>query len=227
MGKQSEPWGMVIVGGKDQALTVKLGRIKAYSPAEAAGLKEWDYIWSINGQEVFEMAHNQICGIIKSAGTSLQMVVERGDHIVPNFEEIWPSNKDKNDKYKRRLIGMEYYLDAMEHHGLRGHLPQPDNFTTCGKLGIEINQYNCPIECYDEAVIEEMTEDREMLTNPELVEKRKDLQSNMRNENPLVQQKMQQFDPRKSNVLTTLQTSRGKKQPPERLEIILHFERIH
>ena len=75
--KQGEPWGMVIVGGKDQALTVKLGRIKAYSPAEAAGLKEWDYIWSINGQEVFELAHNQICGIIKSAGTSLQMVVER------------------------------------------------------------------------------------------------------------------------------------------------------
>ena len=78
--KQNEPWGMVIVGGKDQALTVKLGRIKAYSPAEAAGLKEWDYIWSINGQEVFEMAHNQICGIIKSAGTSLQMVIERCDH---------------------------------------------------------------------------------------------------------------------------------------------------
>ena len=56
-----------------------------------------------------------------------------------------------------------------------------------------------------------MTEDREMLTNPELVEKRKDLQSNMRNENPLVQQKMQQFDPRKSNVLTTLQSVEREK----------------
>ena len=41
---------------------------------------------------------------------------------------------------------MEYYMDAMENHGLKGHLPQPENFTTCGKLGIEINQYNCPIE---------------------------------------------------------------------------------
>ena len=50
-----------------------------------------------------------------------------------------------------------------------------------------------------------------MLTNPELVEKRKDLQSNMRNENPLVQQKMQQFDPRKSNVLTTLQSVEREK----------------
>ena len=29
--KQGEPWGMVIVGGKDQALTVKLGRIKVIS----------------------------------------------------------------------------------------------------------------------------------------------------------------------------------------------------
>ena len=144
-----------------------------------------------------------------------------GDHIVPNFEEIWPSEKNRDDKYKRRLIGMEYYMDvslynvlsielfsfciqAMENHGLKGHLPQPENFTTCGKLGIEINQYNCPIECYDEAVIEEMTEDREMLTNPELVEKRKDLQTTRQHDNPLVQQKMQQFDPRKSNVLTTL-----------------------
>ncbi len=35
----------------------------------------------------------------------------------------------------------------MQHHGL-GHLPQPDNFTTCGRLGIEVKQYNNPIECY-------------------------------------------------------------------------------
>ena len=35
-----------------------------------------------------------------------------GDHIVPNFEEIWPSDKNKDDKYKRRLIGMDYYMDV-------------------------------------------------------------------------------------------------------------------
>jgi len=208
--KAGEPWGLVIVGGKDQALTCKLGRIKAYSAAEAAGLKEWDYVWSINGQEVFEMSHNQICSLIKSAGTSLEMVVERGDHIVPNFEEIWPSKKDKNSKYKRNLIGEEYYLDAMENHGLKGHLPQPDNFTTCGKLGIEINQYNCPIECYDEAVIDEMTEDREMMTNPDLVEARKDLKKE-RGDNPLINQKMMKFDPRKSNILGTIAAEESQK----------------
>jgi len=206
---QGQPWGFVIVGGKDQALTVKLGRVKPYSPAEAAGLKEWDYVWSINGQEVFELAHNQIVSMIKNAGTQLQIVVERGDHIVPNFEEIWPSNKDKDSKYKRNQIGMDYYLDAMQHHGLKGHIPQPDNFTTCGKLGIEINQYNCPIECYDEAVIEEMTEDREMLTNPDLVEQRKKLQV-QRGENPLIAQKMMKFDPNQSSVLTTLAAEEAK-----------------
>merc|ERR1712087_191619 len=208
--QKNEPWGFVIVGGKDQALTVKLGRIKPYSPAEKAGLQEWDYIFDINGKEVFEMSHNEIVGMIKNAGTSLTLTVERGDHIVPNFEEIWPSNKDRDDKYKRRLIGMEYYMDAMENHGLKGHLPQPENFTTCGKLGIEINQYNCPIECYDEAVIEEMTEDREMLTNPDLVEARKDLKT-ARGENPLVAQKMMKFDPSKSNILSTLAAEEGQK----------------
>ena len=36
----------------------------------------------------------------------------RGDHIVPNFEEIWPSKK--GGKKGRPMRGMEYYLDAME-----------------------------------------------------------------------------------------------------------------
>ena len=41
-------------------------------------------------------------------------------------------------------FSLQYVL--FQNHGL-GHLPQPDNFTTVGNnLGIEINQYNCPIE---------------------------------------------------------------------------------
>lgn len=34
----------------------------------------------------------------------------RGDHIVPNFEEIWPSKKAAAERPKR---GLEYYYDAM------------------------------------------------------------------------------------------------------------------
>ena len=35
---------------------------------------------------------------------------------MPNFEEIWPSEKNRDDKYKRRLIGMEYYMDVSLHN---------------------------------------------------------------------------------------------------------------
>ena len=57
-----------------------------------------------------------------------------------------------------------------QHHGL-GHLPQPDNFTTCGRLGIEINQYNNPVECYADETIDEMREEKIILDHPELADK--------------------------------------------------------
>ncbi len=72
-----EPWGFVIIGGKDQSLTVKVGKVKPYSAAEKAGLKPFDYIWQINGQEVFELSHNQCVDAIKNSGTSLTLAAER------------------------------------------------------------------------------------------------------------------------------------------------------
>jgi hypothetical protein len=38
-------------------------------------------------------------------------LIFRGDHIVPNFEEIWPSKK--GPKAERPKKGLEYYYDAM------------------------------------------------------------------------------------------------------------------
>ena len=48
-----------------------------------------------------------------------------------------------------------------------------------------------------------------MLTNPDLVEARKELKT-VRGENPLVAQKMMKFDPRASNVLNTLAAEEGR-----------------
>jgi C-terminal processing protease CtpA/Prc len=76
---QSTPWGFVIIGGKDQALTTKVGRVKPYSPAEKCGLKPWDYIWQINGKEVFEMTHLECVAEVKNASTMLTLNVERSD----------------------------------------------------------------------------------------------------------------------------------------------------
>ena len=58
----------------------------------------------------------------------------------------------------------------MQHHGL-GHLPQPDNFTTCGRLGIEVNQYNNPIECYADETIDDMREEKVIVDHPEMADK--------------------------------------------------------
>ena len=66
-------------------------------------------------------------------------------------------------------------------------------------------------QCYDEAVIDEMTEDREMMTNPDLVEARKDLKKE-RGENPLITQKMMKFDPRRHASPTS-----SPPLPPRRL----------
>ena len=86
------------------------------------------------------------------------------------------------------LLQILLLLQAMQHHGL-GHLPQPDNFTTCGRLGIEINQvqiieiflhevadiftsqYNNPVECYADDTIEEMRDEKIILDHPEIAEK--------------------------------------------------------
>jgi len=205
----SEPWGFKIIGGKDQALTVKIGSVKPYSNAEAAGLKVMDYVWEINGKEVFEMSHNDCVNEVKQSGTKLTLATERGDHIVPNFEEIWPSKKGKDGKTKRPTRGIEYYLDAMENGpDLSGFLPIPPNFTTVGKPQITVNQYDSPLDVYSDDTLEEMKEERLVMQNPELAERitasTLERQQPPKSDNPLAMQAGRKFDPTKSAVLNCL-----------------------
>jgi len=195
----SVPWGFVIIGGKDQSLTVKVGKIKPYSPAENAGLKACDYIWTVNGKEVFEISHNEVVDHIKKSGTTLKLSIERGDHIVPNFEEIWPSKKGKTERPKR---GLEYYYDAMMNGPeLSGFLPLPPNFTTVGKPHIVVNQYDSPLDVYSEDTLEEMKEERLTMQNPEVMERINQVKPE---QNPIAALQARQFDPNRSNVLACI-----------------------
>ena len=134
------------------------------------------------------MTQPQITNEIINSQLKMTMEVERGTFIVPSFDEIWPQAGKERSKARKRM-GMDYILEvrsiatmqcysplrqfqfqAMQHHGL-GHLPQPDNFTTCGRLGIEINQYNNPVECYHDDTIEEMREEKVLIDHPELADK--------------------------------------------------------
>merc|ERR1712179_578415 len=145
---------------------------------------------------------------ILDAKLKLTMEVERGTFIVPSFDEIWP-NPNKVREKKLRRMGMEYILEAMQHHGL-GHLLQPDNFTTCGRLGIEINQYNNPLECYNDDTIEEMREEKVIIDHPELADKlvKGNTQQHEKQQmNPIAAQRLKSnnWDPAQSSVLKAIQ----------------------
>merc|ERR1711962_1444756 len=165
-----QKWGFTVQGGKDVSLTAKIASVKRFSPADRAGLEKMDYVWTVNGKEVFDMTQPQITKEIVNSQLKLVLQVERGTFIVPSFDEIWPQPGKSAAEKKRKRMGMEYILKAMQHHGL-GHLPQPDNFTTCGRLGIEVNQYNNPIECYADETIEDMREEKVIIDHPELADK--------------------------------------------------------
>merc|ERR1711992_450878 len=164
-----------------------------------------DYIWTVNGKEVFGMNQPAITAEITNSQLKMVMGVERGTFIVPSFDEIWPQAGKQREKARKRM-GMDYILEAMQHHGL-GHLPQPDNFTTCGRLGIEINQYNNPVECYHDDTIEEMRDEKLVLDHPELADKIKgNTQKHKEQINPMAAQKMKanNYDPRRSAALMAI-----------------------
>ena len=149
------PWGFTLAGGKDQGLTLKVGCVLVESVAEMCGLRSRDFIWKIGSKEVFDETHAECVKLIKSAGDRLVLTIERGDHIVPSFEEISASktgeNKNETKKVSRNMTGKAYYRDAMKDHGLSGKIPT--SFSTCGKPFLENIQYNSPIEMYDDKTL--------------------------------------------------------------------------
>jgi len=198
-----QKWGFTVQGGADLALTAKIASVKRFSPADRAGLEKMDYVWTVNGKEVFNMTQPQITQEILSSQLKMTLQIERGTFIVPSFDEIWPQAGKERKNDKKRRMGIDYILDAMQHHGL-GHLPQPDNFTTCGRLGIEVNQYNNPIECYSDDTIEDMRDEKVVLDNPDLAEKMIKGNAEKHQVNPVAAQKMQHFDPKRSSVLMAI-----------------------
>merc|ERR1711936_1085163 len=204
-----QKWGLTIQGGADLALTAKIASVKRFSPADRAGLEKMDYVWTVNNNEVFKMTQKQITNEIINSKLQLTLQVERGTFIVPSFDEIWPQpGKGRPGDARRKRMGIDYILEAMQHHGL-GHLPQPDNFTTCGRLGIEVNQYNTPIECYADETIDDMREEKVIVDHPELADKilKGNTQKHKENQvNPLAAQKARSnnWDPKRSSVLMAI-----------------------
>merc|ERR1711890_41665 len=192
-------------GGADLALTAKIASVKRFSPADRAGLEKMDYVWTVNGKEVFNMTQPQITNEIVNSQLKLVLQVERGTFIVPSFDEIWPQPGKERYCKSRNRMGYDYILEAMQHHGL-GHLPQPDTFPPCGRLGIEVNQYNSPIEVYSDDTIEDMREEKVILDHPEVADKIIKSNAKKHDVNPIAAQKKlgDKFAPKRSSVLMAI-----------------------
>jgi len=200
-----QKWGFSLQGGQEMTLTLKVASVKKFTPASIAGLEKMDYVYTVNGKEVFKLTQEEVAKEIQNSGKKIELEVERGEFIVPSFTEIWPElGKKKEEVKKRRPMSLEYILEAMQHHGL-GHLPQPDNFTTCGKLGIEVNQYNNPMECYADGTIEDMREEKVIMDFPDIADKLIEMNTQKHKDlNPACAQKMKRFDPGQSAVLSAI-----------------------
>lgn len=87
------------------------------SIASHSGCKSGDYLVKINGENVFEMGHEEAKDVIRKAGNKLNLVVERGDKIVPSMSTAFPkpkSNEPEDNKPKTysqmvRMIKVSYY----------------------------------------------------------------------------------------------------------------------
>eukprot|EP00091_Calanus_sinicus_P007228 TRINITY_DN18174_c0_g1_i1.p1 TRINITY_DN18174_c0_g1~~TRINITY_DN18174_c0_g1_i1.p1 ORF type:complete len:160 (+),score=31.30 TRINITY_DN18174_c0_g1_i1:312-791(+) len=140
---QGEKWGFAITGGKDVGLTARVEKVNPFSPAGRAGLAHLDYLVKIGETEVFDLNHNDIVGLIKNSGDSLQIEVERAitedDVVVPSFDMLYP-------KPKVGANMAEYIEDAMK-TGIQGSCGM---FTSLGKPRVKVKGANSSIGLFSE-----------------------------------------------------------------------------
>merc|ERR1711892_1650443 len=175
-----QKWGFTVQGGLDLSLTAKIASVKRFSPADRAGLEKMDYVFTVNGKEVFNMTQPQITAEIVQSPLKMVLQVERGTFIVPSFDEIWPQAGKESSKDARRK-----------------------------RMGMEVNQYNNPIECYADETIDDMGEEKVIVDHPEMAEKipKGNTQKHEKVQmNPIAAQKLKSanFDPKRSAVMMAI-----------------------
>merc|ERR1712032_318541 len=75
----NQPWGFRLQGGKDRGLPFQLLKVPLDSIASHSGCKSGDYLVKINGENVFNLGHEEAKDLIRKAGNKLALVVERGE----------------------------------------------------------------------------------------------------------------------------------------------------
>jgi len=149
------PWGFRLQGGKDRGLPFQLLKVPLDSLASHSGCKTGDYLVKIGGEDVFCLTHDQAKALVKKAGNSLSLVIERGEKIVPSMNDAFPKSKNEGEDNVDLPKAKPYYQQVLER---TGQLPGQGGrgFTTVGKAKMACKQYNSPLGMYSEDVVEEI-----------------------------------------------------------------------
>merc|ERR1719189_32385 len=137
-----QPWGFRLQGGKDRGLPFQLLKVPLDSIASHSGCKSGDYLVKINGENVFNLGHEEAKDLIRRAGNKLNLVVERGEMIVPSMSTAFHKPKT----YSQLVLEKTGRLPGQKDHG----------FTTVGKPKMASKQYNSPMKMYSDDIIEEI-----------------------------------------------------------------------
>ena len=108
-----QPWGFRLQGGKDRGLPFQLLKVRRVGPATSyhgtfhaflgqvpldsiashSGCKSGDYLVKIADKDVFDLGHEEAKEMIRRAGNKLNLVLERGEKIVPSMNSAFPKQK--------------------------------------------------------------------------------------------------------------------------------------
>jgi len=151
----SIPWGFRLQGGKDRGLPFQLLKVPLDSLASHSGCKTGDYLVKISGEDVFCLTHDEATQLVKKAGNTLNLVIERGDKIVPSMNDAFPKSKAEGEDSVDLSKPKPYYQQVLER---TGQLPGQGGrgFTTVGKAKMACKQYNSPLGMYSEEVVDEI-----------------------------------------------------------------------
>eukprot|EP00095_Tigriopus_kingsejongensis_P010683 maker-scaffold261_size233860-snap-gene-1.24 protein:Tk10683 transcript:maker-scaffold261_size233860-snap-gene-1.24-mRNA-1 annotation:"pdz and lim domain protein 3" len=151
----SETWGFRLQGGKDRGIPFQIQKVPINSVAGLGGCRPNDYLVQINGRNVFELTHDEAKNLITNSGESLDLVIERGDNIVPSMGHMFPKAKKDPPAQELPSKPKPYYQRHLEE---TGELPGQQNkgFTTVGKPKMTTKQYMSPLEMYGEEALEEI-----------------------------------------------------------------------
>jgi len=192
---ESRSWGFRLIGGMDEGLVLKIDKVLGLgTPASNAGLKAGDVLVQVDGKRVTMLTHPEAVHCIREVrGLTLSLMVQRGDHIVPNIAECFPASKGiSHDQQTTKDEDQDYYAEAMA-RGLGSRLQQP-MFTTCGKIKVKVPKYNNPRDLYGDAIMEEMISGSSV--DPSKLDPDSDAYKK--------RAAMKSFDPKRSSVLLVL-----------------------